>query len=340
MTAAGIAGALLLGLAFGFTLQRGSFCGSSLLSTVVLHRDAKGMVGILAAISVSMLGFALMAHLGWVIPNPNPMRLLSAVVGGTVFGVGMVLAGGCVTGTLYKAAEGRLTSMLALGGIGLGALVVDKGILASTKKALVVATKTIRPDAGLHDVVGVSYPVAAVVLGALGLAAVGIWAVKNRRPGGVELSMKKLISGGWSPVTAGVVIGGLGWAAYLLSSAAGRNNPLGGLGGVKNAFGWALSGEISGSSWMVFLVLGILAGSALSAALRRGLTLRSADAATLLIALLGGVLVGMGAAVGRGCFIGNNISGLALLSLHSAVFAVFTVVANWVTTILYLRGLR
>lgn len=340
MTAASIAGALVVGLAFGFALQRGSFCGSSLLSTVVLHRDGKGMVGILAAISVSMLGFAVMAPLGWLVPNPSPMRLASAVVGGTVFGVGMVLAGGCVTGTLYKAAEGRLTSMLALIGIGFGALVVDKGILASTKKALAVATKEIRPEAGLHDIVGVSYTVAGLVLGGLGLLVVVIWAVQHRPAGGPDFSAKKLVSGGWSPVTAGAVVGLLGWAAYLLSAAAGRNYPLGGLGGVKSAASWAVSGEFSGSNWMVLLVVGILAGSVVSAALRRGLKLRSADAATLLIALLGGVLVGMGAAVGRGCFIGNNISGLALLSLHSVVFAACTVLANWVTTILYLRGLR
>jgi uncharacterized membrane protein YedE/YeeE len=67
-------------------------------------------------------------------------------------------------------------------------------------------------------------------------------------------------------------------------------------------------------------------------------TLRSADASTLLIALLGGMLVGAGALLGRGCFTGNMISGIGLLSLHSILFAILTVLSNWVATILYLRG--
>ena len=40
MSAALIAGTLALGLVFGFVLQRGGFCGSALLSTAVLERDA------------------------------------------------------------------------------------------------------------------------------------------------------------------------------------------------------------------------------------------------------------------------------------------------------------
>ncbi len=334
--------ALVLGSIFGFALQRGGFCGSSLLSSVVLYKETKGLVGILVAVAVSMVGFAFLAHLGLVIPNPNPMRLLSAVVGGLVFGTGMVLAGGCVTGTLYKAGEGRLPSMLALLGMGVGAIAVAHGLLAPLKKDLVVATKDIRWHAGLHEAVDMSYPVAAGILGALGLLTVLIVHLVKRRSdeGGFSFSRKALVSKGWSPITAGVVIGILGWFAYLSSSAAGRNYPLGALGGVKGAFSLLVKGEYSGSSWTIYLAGGIILGSVLSARLRRDLTLRSADPSTLLFALLGGALVGAGAVVGRGCFIGNNVSGLALLSLHSTIFAVCTVAANWATTILYLRGLR
>jgi len=333
-------GACVLGIAFGFVLQRGGFCGSSLLSSVVLYKDMKGLVGVLVAVLVSMLGFALLAHLEWVIPAPKPLRLLSAVGGGLVFGVGMVLAGGCITGTLYKAGEGRVTSILALLGIGIGSLATNSGALKPVKTWFVMATKDLPLIGGLEELVGLSYVTLAAIVGAIGLVTVVVVYFVRNRSFKLALSKKKLVSGGWSPITAGALVGVLGWIGFVLSSAAGRNYPLGGQGGVKGAFELLTKGEYSGSKWMIFLVAGLMIGSAISARMRGALKLRSADPATLLFALLGGVLVGFGAAVGRGCFIGNNVSGLALLSLHSIIFAACTVVGNFVTTAVYLRGFR
>ncbi len=335
-------GAIVIGLLFGFAMQRGSFCGSSLLSSVILFRDKKGLVAILVAVLVSMAGFAFLAHMGWVEPNPKPMKLLSAVVGGLVFGTGMVLAGGCISGTLYKAGEGRLPSMLALIAIGVGSAMVDGGVLGPLKKALVHASGEIRWSAGLAEAFGLSYATFAAVLGAAGLLAIlAVYFARRRSdrpkvpPGG-----RKLVSGGWSPITSGIAIGILGWFAYLLSSAAGRNYPLGVAGGVKGTFSLLVSQKFSGSMWLVTMVGGIILGSAISARMRGNLKLRSADAGTLLVSLFGGLLVGTGAALGHGCFIGNTLSGLALLSLHSAIFTACMIAANAVTTILYLRGLK
>jgi len=59
----------------------------------------------------------------------------------------------------------------------------------------------------------------------------------------------------------------------------------------------------------------------------------------VLIAIAGGFLVGAGAAIAGGCVIGNIISGWALMSVGMFLFGVVTMLANWVTTLLYLRGL-
>jgi uncharacterized protein len=334
--------AVVIGLLFGFVMQRTGFCGSALISSVFLYKDKKGIWGILLAIFISMLGFAVLAKLEWIIPNPNPMRLLSAVVGGLVFGVGMVLAGGCVTGTLYKAGEGRLTSILALVGIGIGANLVGYGLLAPLKKSLVLATRNVSLPSRIDETIGLDFWLAALLVGGIGLALV-IGLMYLRRSGKNKESgsfVKRLVSGGWPVAVGGVLIGVIGWLAYLSSTSAGRNYPLGGTHGVMTAFSHLVGGHKSGSEWMMWSVAGIVVGSALSARMRRQLALRSADASTLIIALLGGILVGAGAILGRGCFTGNIISGIELLSLHSIIFAIFTVLANWVTTILYLRGTK
>jgi len=337
----GVGLTIALGLALGVILQRGAFCGSSLLSTWVLDRDGRGLIGIGFAIGVSMAGFAVLAALGLVVVDPNPMRLLSAVVGGLVFGVGMVLAGGCVTGTMFKAAEGRLTSILALVGIGIGATAADEGLLLPVKQALVKPTAALKTPPGLHDLLGLSYPVAAGLLAGLLLAGMIVLHARQCRRAGRALlpPVRELLVGAWPPALAGVGVGVLGWLAFLSSTAAQRNYPLGAMGGVRGALSLLVTGKSPGNTWILWLCLGLIAGAALSAALRGGWKLRSAPPETLLIALFGGLLVGIGASFGRGCFMGNMISGLGLLSLHSLVFAAFTVLANWSTTLLYLRGL-
>ncbi len=338
----GIAGVCVLGLAFGFVLQRGGFCGSALLSRTILDKDLKGLVAILAAVLVSMVGFSTLAWFGWVVPNPSPLRLLSAVVGGLLFGVGMVLAGGCVTGTLYKAGTGRLTSILALVGIGLGATAASEGLLAPAKKAIVLATAGLPLLGGVDELVGLPYPVMAALVGGTGLTALAImsFVMRDRSKPVLSISSRTMISKGWSPVTAGVLVGILGWLAYLSSAAAGRAYPLGATGGVNGVFSYLLSGSYSGPAWTIFLIGGLVAGSGISAVMQGDWKLRSADPATLVMALVGGLLVGVGVALGRGCFIGHNVSGIALLSLHSMIFATCTIAANWLTTFLYLRGLR
>ena len=49
-------------------------------------------------------------------------------------------------------------------------------------------------------------------------------------------------------------------------------------------------------------------------------------------------MLGTGAAIAGGCVIGNILSGLALMSVGSILFAIVVVLANWATTYFYLMG--
>ncbi len=52
----------------------------------------------------------------------------------------------------------------------------------------------------------------------------------------------------------------------------------------------------------------------------------------LLVSIVGGFLVGSGAALATGCVIGNILSGWALMSIGALLFGVVTMLANWATT--------
>lgn len=79
-------------------------------------------------------------------------------------------------------------------------------------------------------------------------------------------------------------------------------------------------------NWFVYVIIGVLLGSLGSALLRRKVKVhiergpRCGSGRRLIGALLGGVLMGLGAKIGGGCTSGQILSGGALLSVGSWVF--------------------
>lgn len=66
------------------------------MTEVHLFRDGCKLAGLRVAIVVSMVGFAVIERLGWVVLKPKPLLWASWIVGGAIFVAGTVLAGGCI----------------------------------------------------------------------------------------------------------------------------------------------------------------------------------------------------------------------------------------------------
>jgi uncharacterized membrane protein YedE/YeeE len=115
------------GVAYGMMLQYGRFCMASASRDLFAAGVPRMAVGVLIGlIFFSLVGVFLSAtnkstfHAG-------PLGT-HEVIGGLIFGVGMVLAGGCASGSLYKIGEGNGTSILSIMGISFGqAIFVDIG---------------------------------------------------------------------------------------------------------------------------------------------------------------------------------------------------------------------
>lgn len=115
------------GFAYGMMLQYGRFCMASASRDLFAAGVPRMAVGVLIGlIFFSIVGVFLSAT-NMSTFHAGPLGA-HEVIGGIIFGVGMVLAGGCASGTLYKIGEGNGTSILALMGISFGqALFVDIG---------------------------------------------------------------------------------------------------------------------------------------------------------------------------------------------------------------------
>ncbi len=365
--------AIPIGFLFGFFLERSDLCGASAFSEVVLMRDARKLGGIWILIVVSMLAFAAGSGLGWISLNPKPLIWANYLVGGVLFGVGMVLAGGCVSGTLFKAGQGNLNSMAALVGIPIGVAAVEYGpakdLLSSLKGSVISSS-----DGGavtLASLTGFSYGTLAVAFALLTLVAF-LW-LRRREPsqqpsaiqrGDSSLALR-VLTRSWKPWQSGVAIGLLALAAYASSAASGRNYPLGVTHGVlhveilatdhpvrhvweKKPQPSAAAAEPAGATrpspekkvvwWLVALVIFLVVGSHVSARLRGSFRLLPKPPDETMVAFLGGLLVGSGAALATGCVVGNIMSGVALMSVGNILFAIVVALSNWATTWLYMVG--
>lgn len=117
---------LLAGLLIGWLLHRSDFCIAGILRDIFLFRSYTQLPALVLLVVATMVLFQV-ARGAAILPFDPPPTLdgnvsLLALAGGLLFGVGMVLAGGCVVSTLYKLGSGNLTSLLAFGGMLAGSM--------------------------------------------------------------------------------------------------------------------------------------------------------------------------------------------------------------------------
>src|SRR4030095_15332754 len=112
-------GGLVLGLMFGAISQASRFCIRGAIADWAIFRGPARLVSWMLAVSVGGVGghvlislqlFEAARSVSW-----SPSFLwLSYLLGGTAFGFGMVLAGGCPQRSLVKAGSGDLRALVTL----------------------------------------------------------------------------------------------------------------------------------------------------------------------------------------------------------------------------------
>lgn len=104
---------LWFGVVYGMSLQYGRFCFASAFRDLFAVKVTRMAVGIMVSMVFFGLVVAFVNLLGMSPFEPAPVGYYQ-IIAGFIFGIGMVLAGGCASGSLYKAAEGSGASMLVL----------------------------------------------------------------------------------------------------------------------------------------------------------------------------------------------------------------------------------
>ncbi len=324
---------LLVGLAFGYALQRGRFCVNSAFRDVLLIRDATLLRTWALAVAVQLLGLQILLAFQLFEPDVPPLWPAANAVGGFLFGMGMVLAGGCASGTCYRVGEGMLGSLFAFLGFGFMTVVVDAGALRPLQESLRQPVMLDRGPPTLPALLGVPPWTLALAVGLPILA----WALRSALRGRGRAPCQR----GWPWLFTGLVLGLIGLVAWLSSAAAGRNYGLSITGPIRSWFRYLVTGDPGFLDWGSWMLAGLIVGSFVAARLSGEAKLRLPPPSRTLQALSGGLLMGLGAQLAGGCNIGHGLTGLAVLSLGSVLTTISIVLGAWTMSfLLFMEGLE
>jgi len=313
---------LFVGVLFGFVLQRGRFCMNSAFRDAILLKDNILLKTVFVALLVELVGFSIMDMTGAIAINPKPFWWGANLLGSFVFGIGMVLAGGCASGITYRTGEGMVGSMTAVLGLATAGFFTAAGFLKPFKVNLQEATTIPGADGAaltLHGLLGMDYTTLALIIFVI---AIAVWYF-------VAKSKKEECEAdpGWGWVNTGILVGIIGILAFPLSAAAGRNYPLGITAGWINIVQVIFTDGTF--NWVGMLIIGIVIGGLVAALISKEFKFRVPKPLVLVQTFIGGLLMGFGAVTSGGCNIGHLLSGIPQLSLGSILAGISIVLGAW-----------
>mgnify|MGYP002647844688 CR=1 FL=1 len=327
---------LLLGLVLGFVFQRGRFCVTGAFRDLFTIRSTRWLTAFMVIVAVQSVGVFALDALGVITLEAETFPWLGTIIGGLIFGFSIVLAGGCATGTYYRAGEGLVGSWFALIFYIVGATAFRKGPLAGTTEAVrSVETQTgsFQQLTGLSPWVFVALLVAGVGLAVRHHLRREAAMTRFRLPAAKTGLAHVLTEKAWHPFVTAAIIGVLAILAWPLSWATGRESGLGITGPSANIGAFLGTGELELVDWGVLMVTGLLIGSFIAAKASGEFRVRVPSAQVIQRSIAGGVLMGIGAAWAGGCSIGNALVQTSLLSWQGWIALVFQVlgvgVAAW-----------
>lgn len=171
---------LIIGIAFGFLLQKGRVAKHSVIVGQLLLRDFTVIKIMLTAIAVGAIGYWAWVALGLTPVDVKPAQMGGVLAGAVLFGSGLAVLGYCTGTTVAAVGEGRLDAVAGLLGMAAGAVtfVLAFPAFGDLRKAVVDWGKVTLPDA--THVAPVVYVIALAVVGTATYVASKTWRTREK----------------------------------------------------------------------------------------------------------------------------------------------------------------
>jgi len=333
-------GGLIIGIVFGFIVHRTNFCTMGSISDILSFGDFRRFRAWLLAGAVAIIGVYLIEG-GEVTDMGLSMYLTPSfawgghVIGGLLFGFGMVFAGGCVSRNLVRAGSGDLRSITVLLIIGVFAYMTIGGLLGPVRLAIFNPMTADLGAMGMEDqrlgtlissVTGMGAGTAGLIAT---LAVAGALLIYCFKDSNFRRSPNHIISG--AGIGLCVVAG---WALTGLAFDEFADNPqlvsLTYTRPVGDSLEYLMRFTALGApAFGVVTTAGAMLGGLLGALSKGRVNLSTfADQQDCVRNMFGAALMGIGGVLALGCTIGQALTGFSTLALGSIITFVFIVIGG------------
>ncbi len=325
-------GGLLIGTIFGYIVTRTNFCTMGSISDIVSFGDYRRFRAWLLAGATTIIGAQLLAAAGAVDLSKSMylganLNWLGHIVGGLMFGYGMVFAGGCASRNLARVGSGDIRSGLTLIVMGLFAYMTIGGIIGPLRdiaeRATLIGLGAIgAKNQGIGSIVAAFVPGAPatlnLVVAVVIVAAMLVYCFKDSN-----------FRGSTTHIVSGVGIGlcaVAGWALTGLAFDDLADKPVAPISltyvrPTADAIEWLqrfTAGMVPGFG--VATVFGAILGSFIAAkALGRFQLTTFSNVADTKRSMFGAALMGIGGVLALGCTVGQAITGISTLAIGSFI---------------------
>ncbi|RXK07293.1 YeeE/YedE family protein [Halarcobacter bivalviorum] len=320
----------ILGLALGAVGQKNQFCFSGSIKDYILTKSTKRGASVIMAMIIAVISTALVANNFQIdLTESNYYReninYFSIVLGGLIFGVGMMLADGCSNRHLIKFAQGDIHSLIVIVFTGIFAFATAKGFIngffapITTNETLLEWSSLIgNITMNIYFVVGVLVILLAVLVRKLN-RVISLW-------DGVLVGL--FVAAAWY-ITG--VIGADSIERVVDLEALSFVYPTG------RAIELFMYYDAFNLVFPICLVLGVIIGAFLMSKINRrysfGCT-ASKGQKKVRYNMIGGALMGTGGVLSIGCTVGQGLSGLSTLAFASFLAIVSIFISATITAIL------
>ena len=345
-------GGLAIGVVFGWIVYRTDFCTMGSISDFMSFRDFRRFRAWILAGAVSLVGAQLLQGVG-IVDLSKTMYLATNfnwfgnIVGGLMFGFGMVLAGGCASKNLARAGGGDLRSLVTLLVLGIFAYMAIGGLIGPLRdwidRATAINFSDLKIETQSIGAIADRYFAQGGAVGADRLAAVlitGAGLAYCFLDGTFRSSPKHV----WSGIGIGLCVIA-GWALTGLAFDELADKPtipisLTYVRPTGDTIEWLerfTAARMPGFG--VATVLGAILGAFIAATSMGRFQMRTfAGVQDTLRNLTGAALMGVGGVMALGCTIGQAVTGISTLAVGSFV-AFAAIVVGGIGGIKYMERL-
>ncbi len=329
-----IVSGFIIGGLMGAIVQRSKFCIAAACHSIVTIRELTQSRAYAMALFVAILGTQVLYRMGDVditrsIYVSSPFTWLSYVVGGFIFGVGIVYAGGCASRILVRSSEGNLGGLVSVLAFIFSSGATLWGITAHLRVDVFNSVTAEMQTQYIPDILGGTVPyyiviaVVEVVLLVFMLTASrdSEWWNWRWPVAGIGIGLT-IVFAWWINGIAYKVLPYLDSFSYT-----GPDDPtllqfwrpksLTFALADAQTFRYIILWTGESINFAIASVLGVIAGALVAAVISGSFTWVAPPLQQFKYNLVGGLLMGFGAVLALGCNIGQGLSGFSTLSIGS-----------------------